>query len=64
MRDESDMKRILTQNLQIALVKAIRLAELEETECCGKNFKSGIRAGWEEILQAIDRGEQITVSDE
>lgn len=57
-------KRILTDNLRGALWLAIDCQKQEEQRRNGPNFESCAVAGWREILEAIDRGEQIVVSDQ
>ncbi len=56
--------RILTENLRAALQTAIYFVHEREVRMFGADFKSGLVRGWEEVLEAIDKNENITVDDE
>ncbi len=56
--------RILTENLRVALAVAVYSTHEVEKRANGPDFKSGLVRGWEEVLEAIDKGEPIEVRDE
>lgn len=55
--------RMLTANLESALVIAIREQGRIEKERNGPNFESGMVAGFREILKALRRRERITIEE-
>ena len=56
--------RMLTSNLREALELAIpERALIDEEQWGDPDAKSGMRRGFEEVLEAINRGEQIWVAD-
>lgn len=55
--------RILKCNFEVALYAAIERLKETETKAHGKNFKSSLRIGLEEALEASQNGEQITIEE-